>query len=165
MTLSMSLSASDLERAVKDFDPKQGYTILMTWWDRATKYAKGELRARTPATIRRKVYVKFDAVRPPRWARVGVRSPLTWLIEGGTGQLGDPTFNHNPRFFPNVDGRFGIMEQTGLPRSRAFLVARQIFLQGGTRPRPFVRPTYDAVRSRVVQMGDEIVREVTGATP
>jgi hypothetical protein len=99
----------------------------------------------------------MDTVRPPRWARIGVKSPLTWLIEGGTGALGDPSFRHVARHWPSTAG---IMAATGLPEPQAFLVARAIGLRGGNRPRPFVQPTYEATKNVVAQMARDAVAEV-----
>jgi len=131
--------------------------MLNLWFDRASKVVRDELKARAPGSLKNKVYIRMDTLRPPRWARISVKSPLGWLIEGGTGSQGDPTFRHVSRHWPSTSG---IMAATGLPEPRAFLVARAIGLRGGNPPRPFVRPTYEATRGRVEQMINEITAEV-----
>lgn len=155
-TVNLTISTSGIDDCLKAADPKQVYTILMTWYARGTTLAANELRSRAPKRLKRKVYVRMDVVRPPRWARIGVRGGLSWLVEGGTGRLGDPSFNHGPHW-PSTDG---IMKQTGLPRTRAFAMARAIGLRGGNPPQPYIRPTWDAVKDRIEQMGPQIANEV-----
>lgn len=155
--LEIRLTAEGLEAALKQLDPQQVYTVLNLWFKRGAEYIQGELKARAPSSLARKTYIRYDTLRPPRWARISVKSPLTWLIEGGTGALGDPAFKHVARHWPSTAG---IMKTTGLPEPEAFLVARSIGLRGGNRPQPFIAPTYRATQGHVTALMDDIIREV-----
>jgi hypothetical protein len=160
--MQFTIDESGLAQIAKITDPKQVYTIMMTWYDRGTKLVAAELKARTPSRIRGKVRIKVDGFRPPRWARIDVNSPLARLIEGGTGRLGDPAFKHSQNFFPRVTGKGGIMENMGLPKPQAFLVARAISRRGGNRPKPFIRPAYEAVKGQLDQLMGVVIRDVMG---
>jgi len=158
--IGLQIDITGYERSLAAVDPKNVYIILNTWYQRATNYVRDQLRMRAPTRLKRKVYIKMDTVRPPRWARIGVKSPLTWLIEGGTGSAGDPSFNHVNRHWPAIDGSGGLMEEMGLPRPEAFLVARSIGLRGGNPAKPFIQPTFQAVNGTVTQMMETIAQEV-----
>ena len=155
--MEIRIEASGLEGAERALRPEQVYTAMMLWYERGTRLVADELRSRAPARLRGKVYIRVDTLRPPRWARIGVKSGLARLIEGGTGALGDPSFRHVSRHWPSTEG---ITQTTGLPRPQAFLVARSIGLRGGNPPRPFIQPTWRAVAGRVEQLAEQVVAEV-----
>jgi hypothetical protein len=155
--LEIRLDATGLDEALRQLNPQQAYTALNLWFDRASKLVRDELKERAPGSLKSKVYIRLDTLRPPRWARISVKSPLTWLIEGGTGSQGNPAFRHVARHWPSTSG---IMTATGLPEPQAFLVARAIGLRGGNKPRPFIAPTYEATKSQVEAMAGQIVAEV-----
>jgi len=155
--LEIRLDATGMEEALRQCNPQQVYTVLNLWFDRASRLVRDELRARAPGSLSKKTYIRMDTLRPPRWARISVKSPMTWLIEGGTGAQGDPAFRHVSRHWPSTSG---IMQATGLPEPQAFLVARSIGLRGGNPPRPFIRPTYEATKGQVAAMMGQIVAEV-----
>ena len=156
-SVSLVINIHHFEASLKACNPQQVYTILNTWYDRATTIMANELRSRAKGRLKSKVYINMDKLRPPRWARIGVKHPLARIIEGGTGRLGDPAFNHMPNHWPST---LGIMEATGLPKGRAFLVARAIGLRGGNPAQPFIRPTYEAKRGEVERLMDVIAEEV-----
>lgn len=160
--IGLQIDITGYERSLAAVDPKNVYIILNTWYQRAGNYVRDQLRMRAPKRLKGKVYIKYDTVRPPRWARIGVKSPLTWLIEGGTGPAGDPSFNHVSRHWPAIDGKFGLMETMDLPRPEAFLVARSIARRGGNPAKPFIAPTYQAVKGTIEQMMNTIIEEVLG---
>lgn len=155
--MEIRLTTTGLENALKQLDPRQTYTMLNMWFDRASRLVRDELKARAPGSLKTKVYIRMDTLRPPRWARISVKSPIMWLIEGGTGSQGDPKFRHVARHWPSTSG---IMAATGLPEPRAFLVARAIGLRGGNPPRPFIQPTYEATKAQVEALAGQIVTEV-----
>jgi hypothetical protein len=156
------LDTTGLDAALKQLDSRQVYVALNLWFKRGAEYVQGELKARAPGQLSKKTYIRYDTMRPPRWARISVKSPLAWLIEGGTGSVGDPAFKHVARHWPSTPG---IMTATGLPAPQAFLVARAIGLRGGNPPRPFIKPTYDATKARLEQMALEAVAAaLQGAT-
>jgi hypothetical protein len=157
--MEIRVEATGMEEAMKAFDPRQVFIARTLWFDRGTKYVRSALQQRAPARLKRKVRILTDGLQPPRWARIYVKSPLAHLIEGGTGTRGGGGFKHSGRYFPRVTGQWGIMETMGLSRPEAFLVARAIFERGGTAPRPFIRPTWEATHSRVEQMAIEAVEE------
>lgn len=154
--MNITVESTGIEAALAQMDPKRAEVALLLWYDRGTSYVKGELRSRAPARLRSKVKIITDGYKPPHWARVFVKSPLAHLIEGGTGRLGAAGFKHNTDFFPSVTG---IMRSTGLEKPQAFLVARAIAEQGGTRPRPFIKPTFEATKGRLAQMAAEALDE------
>jgi hypothetical protein len=155
--LEIRLDVTGLEAALQQCNPQQVYTVLNLWFDRASKLIQAELKARAPGSLSKKTYIRMDTLRPPRWARISVKSPLGWLIEGGTGSQGDPSFRHVSRHWPSTSG---IMQATGLPEPQAFLVARAIGLRGGNKPRPFIAPTYAATQGQVEALAAQIVAEV-----
>ena len=153
------------DAAAKALDPKVVEVALILWYTRATEVVKSTLRSNAPTRLQGKVRVMTDNYRPPRWARIYVKSGLAHLLEGGTGSQGSGGgFKHAvPLPFPSVTG---IMKQTGLAKPQAFLVARTIFERGGNAPQPFIRPTYAAVQDRIVQMADEAIEDAwKGVTP
>ena len=160
--LELRVDASGIEGALRALDPKNVDRALILWFDRGLRYVRGELQGRAPSRLRGKIRSMTDGRTPPRWARVYVRSPLAHLIEGGTGRLGAGGFSHRAEFFPAVDGQFGIMASTGLPRPQAFLVARAIAEAGGTRPRPFIRPTFGVVEGPLVRLAEQAAAEAMG---
>jgi hypothetical protein len=99
--LEIRLDVTGLEAALQQCNPQQVYTVVVTWFDRASKLIQAELKARAPGSLSKKTYIRMDTLRPPRWARISVKSPLTWLIEGGTGSQGDPSFRHVSRHWPS----------------------------------------------------------------
>ena len=155
--MQITIDATGIEEAVKQLDPKQADEILIRWYDRSLKYVKSELRSRSPAKLKTKVRSMTDGLTPPKWARVYVKSGLAHLIEGGTGRQGGGGFSHVGTHWPSTTG---IMQATGLPRPQAFAVARAIGLRGGNPPRPFVQPTYLAVKGHVEQLAVQAVNEV-----
>jgi hypothetical protein len=155
--IEINLERSGIAEALKACDPKQAYEIIELWYLRAVPYVKGALQARAPARLKGKVRSMKDGYMPHRWMRVYVKSPLAHLLEGGTGAMGVAPFQHVTRHWPSTAG---IMRQTGLPKSRAFLVARAIGLRGGNPARPFIGPTASAIVPRVEQMADEAARDV-----
>lgn len=157
--LQVVVEGSGIEAALKQLDPKNVDKALMLWYDRGTRYVQRELSNRAPGRLRGKVRIKTDGYRPPRWARVWVKSPLAHLIEGGTGPQGAPDFRHSGRHWPNLAG---IMRATGLPAPQAFLVARAIGERGGNPARPFIQPTFNATQGQLVQMATDVVNEVLG---
>ncbi len=154
--MNITVDTRGMEEAMRALSPERVYTALMLWYDRGSRYIKGELAMRAPRRLKGKVKVLMDLMRPPRWARVYVKGGLAHLIEGGTGALGAGGFSHVSRHWPSTEG---IMRQTGLPRPEAFLVARSIGMRGGNPPRPFIMPTYEATKGRVEQMAVEAVNE------
>lgn len=154
--MQIKLDATGMDAAVKQLDPQHAQSALIRWFDTATKYVKQELRARAPMTLKGKVRSMSDGLTPPKWARIYVKSPLAHLIEGGTGRLGSGGFNHASTHWPSTEG---IMRATGLPKPQAFAVARSIGLRGGNPARPFIEPTYDAVKSHVEQLGEVAVNK------
>ena len=161
--LQITIDEKGLDLIAKQADPKQVYTIMMTWYDRASQIMARELRARTPSRLRGKVRIKMDKLRPPRWCRIDVRSGLAHVIEGGTGTMGDPAFHHRPRHFPPWTGEGGLMETMGLSKPAAFAVALSIFKRGGNPPRPFVRPAFQAGLPQVQALMGTIIKEVMGS--
>jgi len=155
--MEITIDARGIEAAAKELDPKRAYEVLMRWYATATVYVRDEMRARAPSSLKSKVIIKLDTLRPPNWARIRAKSRLAHLIEGGTGRLGAPGFKHVARHWPSTPG---IMRATGLPKAEAFLVARSIGLRGGNPARPFVQPTYVAVKGRVEQMAEQAVKDV-----
>jgi len=159
--LEIRITAAGIEEALRALDARQVYTALMIWFSKGSQYIRDELRSRAPKTLRGKVYIRLDTARPPRWARISVRSPLARLIEGGTGLLGDPRFKHTGRHWPPAAGiqRSFVAMGRDISLRQAFLVARTIGIRGGNRPRPFIAPTRAAVTPRVIAMAHEAVRE------
>lgn len=151
------VSTAGMDEALKALDPQQVYVILNTWYDRATRLVAGELRNRAKPSLKSKVYINMDTLRPPRWARIGVKSRIARLLEGGTGKLGDVDGKHIAQHWPSTTG---IMRETGLPERQAFLVARSIGLRGGNPPQPFIRPTWEATHVRIEAMMGQIAVEV-----
>ena len=158
--MQIKIDTTGMDAAVKQLDPQHAQAALIRWYDTAIKYVKQELRARAPATLKSKVRSMTDGLTPPKWARIYVKSPLAHLLEGGTGRLGVGGFNHVARHWPSTTG---IMRATGLPKPQAFAVARAIGLRGGNPARPFIEPTYDAVKSHVEQLGEVAVSKEFGA--
>ena len=111
MSLEIVVEGSGIEAALKQLDPRNADRALMLWYDRGTKYVQRELSSRAPWRIAGKVKIKTDGLRPPRWARVYVKSPLAHLIEGGTGTRAAAWVKSGGAYFPSVKG---IMRQTGL---------------------------------------------------
>lgn len=157
--MEINVSATGLDEATKALAPKRTYTVMVKWYDKATKYISGELRQAAPARLKGKVIVKIDAYRPPRWARVRVKSPLAHLIEGGTGRLGAPGFNHTSRYFPAISGQYGLMQTMSLPKAQAFAVAKTISERGGNPAQPFIQPTGVKIEGPVIQMARDILDE------
>lgn len=160
MRLDIRVDERGIADELKRLSPQQMYTVWTRFFNEGPNYVKEQLRARAPQIVRSRVKVKRDPMQPPQWALVGSTHPLAHFFEGGTGALGDPEFKHRGRFFPNVTGRFGVQEATGLPKAQAFLIARRIYQQGGVAPRPYVKPTMDAVRGQVLAIARRIVDEV-----
>lgn len=158
--MNVSVTATGIEDVLKQLDPKQSQYVLIRWFETATRYVKQELRSRTPSRIKDKVRSMNDGMIPPRWARIFVKSPLAHLLEGGTGTQGVAPFNHASEVFPAIDGQWGIMVATGLPRPQAFAVARTIAKRGGNPPQPFIQPTFAAVEGPVVQLAERAANEV-----
>lgn len=157
--MQIKLDTTGMDAAVKQLDPEHAQAAMIRWYDTAIKYVKQELRTRAPMTLKSKVRSMTDGLTPPKWARVYVKSPLAHLIEGGTGRLGAGGFNHVSTHWPSTTG---IMRATGLPKPQAFAVARSIGLRGGNQARPFIEPTYDAVKSHVEQLGEVAVNKEFG---
>ena len=160
--MDIIVEATGIEAALKAVAPQKAYEILTVWYATASVYVRDEMRARAPSSLKSTVKIKLDTLRPPRWAVIRARSRLTHLIEGGTGRQGAPGFKHVPRHWPavgNQPGKPGIMQMTGLPQAEAFLVARTIGLRGGNPARPFVRPTYVAVKGHVEQLAQQAAQE------
>jgi|GEM_PF-5471441 hypothetical protein len=149
--MQIKIDMTGMDAAVKQLDPQHAQAALIRWYDTAIKYVKQELRAQAPNTLKSKVRSMTDGLTPPRWARIYVKSPLAHLIEGGTGRPGAGGFNHVATHWPSTEG---IMRATGLPKPQAFAVARSIGLRGGNPPRPFIEPTYFAVKGHVEQLGE-----------
>lgn len=160
--VGLQIDIAGYEQSLAAVDPKNVYIILNTWYQRAGDYVRDQLRMRAPKRLKGKVYIRYDTVRPPRWARIGVKSPLTWLIEGGTGPAGDPSFNHVSRHWPAISGKYGLMEEMDLPAPEAFLVARSIARRGGNPAKPFIAPTFQAVKGTIDTMMTAIIQEVLG---
>lgn len=161
--MEVTIDVRGLEEAYKITDPVNVYNILMKWYQSSTVYIKDELKSRTPQSGKGKVRVRFDAYRPPRWARVRVYTPLAHIWEGGTGRQGAAGFNHNTSFFPNVDqGQWSIARTMGLPKAEAFLVARSIARRGGNPPKPFIYATYLATKNYVENLMDRVIKDVLG---
>lgn len=158
--MEIRVSETGIDAALKKLDPQRAYEIILRWYGEATQYAKRELKSAAPPIVRSRVKVKQDPMKPPRWALVGSTHPLAHIFEGGTGPEGAPNFNHAARHFPRVDGRWGLMEATGLPKPQAFAMASAINEQGGLRAKPFIKPTFLAIRGQLIAMADRIVREV-----
>jgi len=149
--MRIDIDATGFEAALKRLDPQHAQAALIRWYDTAIKYVKQELRAQAPNTLKTKVRSMTDGLTPPKWARIYVKSPLAHLIEGGTGRQGAGGFNHVATHWPSTEG---IMRATGLPKPQAFAVARSIGLRGGNPARPFIEPTYFAVKGHVEQLGE-----------
>ncbi len=158
--LTINLSATGFEEALARLDPKRRQTALVAWYRYSETYLKRVMRNASPSRIRGKVRSKKDTLSPPRWLRVFNAAPLAHLIEGGTGPIGDPRFNHAARHFPAVDGKSGVMNAMDLPRSQAYVVARSIFLRGGNPPRPFVAPAWESAKPHVEQTLRTLMQEV-----
>jgi hypothetical protein len=154
--MEIVITGTGIEDALRRLEPKNIDRAIINWYDRGLRLVKNEMRSRTASRIRGKVVSRTDGYSPPRWAQVKVKSPLAHLLEGGTGRLGDPTFKHNPSFFPSVTG---IMRQTGLEKPQAFVLARAIAEQGGMRPKPFVRPTFEATAGPLLKLMETCVDE------
>jgi len=154
--MDIIVEATGIEAALKAVAPQKAYEILTRWYATATVYVRDEMRARAPSSLKSTVKIKLDTLRPPRWAVIRARSRLTHLIEGGTGRQGASGFKHVARHWPST---LGIMQTTGLPQAEAFLVARTIGLRGGNPARPFVRPTYVAVKGHVEQLAQQAAQE------
>jgi len=157
--MEIRITATGFEAAAKELDRRHVDAAMIKWFDRGTKYVRSALQQRAPARLKGRVRILTDGYLPPGWARIYVKRPLAHLIVGGTGALGGGGFKHRGRYFPRVTGDWGIMETMGLSRPQAFLVARAIFERGGTAPRPFIRPAWEATHSRVEQMAGEAVEE------
>ena len=155
--MQITIGAYGWDEAARQLSPKQAQTALILWFDRGTKYTKSQLRAMAPQRLKGKVRSMTDGLIPPKWARIFVKSPLAHLIEGGTGSMGAAGFNHVPRHWPSTEG---IIEQTGLPRSQAYAMARAIGMRGGNPARPFVQPTFEMVHGRLNQMAQDVLKEV-----
>jgi hypothetical protein len=163
--MEIIIDADGLDDVAKVLDPKVVEVALILWYARATEHVKDTLKSNAPSRLKSKVRIMTDGYKPPHWVRIYVKSGLAHLLEGGTGSQGrGGGFQHKvPLPFPSVTG---IMRQTGLAKPQAFLVARAIFEQGGISPRPFIRPTYEAVQDRITQMADEAVEDAwKGVTP
>lgn len=158
--LDIRVDVTGIDGELRRVDPKRMFTVWTRFFTEGPNYVKDALRSRAPRIVRNRVKVKKDGMQPPQWALVGSTHPLAHIFEGGTGTLGDSEFKHSGRFFPNVTGRFGVMEATGLPRPQAFAIARQIYVHGGVAPKPYVKPTMEAVRSQVLAIARRIVDEV-----
>ncbi len=158
MTFSLKFTIdADFEPALRALDPQQVYVVLNRWYAEGSKLAASEVRARAKPRLKSKVYVLFDSLRPPRWARIGVRAKLATVLEAGTGRLGDPAFSHVARHWPSTEA---IMAATGLPKPQAFLVARAVGMRGGNPAQPFIRPAWQAIHGRVEGLMESIAREV-----
>lgn len=157
--MEISVQAVGLEAAEKQLDPKHMYTALVTWYDRATKYMKQELEGRAPGRLKGKVIIKMDAYRPPRWARVRVKGSLAHLIEGGTGTQGAAGFNHAGAHWPRVNGKSGIQNAMGVSRADAFAIAKAIGNRGGNPAKPFIQPTFVAVKPHVEQLAVQCIED------
>lgn len=157
--LEFRVDATGIENAIKAADPRKAFVVITRFYDEATKYVRNEMRQRAPKIVAGRVKIKMDPYKPPKWALVGSVHPLAHIFEGGTGSQGAAGFRHGGRHFPPVDGPGGLMKTTGLPRPKAFAMARAIAEQGGLAPKPFVAPTATAVQGTVLRMGEEIARE------
>lgn len=157
--MQIKIDTTGMDAAVKQLDPEHAQAAMIRWYDTAIKYVKQELRSRAPTTLKSKVRSMTDGLTPPKWARIYVKSPLAHLLDGGTGRLGVGGFNHVATHWPSTTG---IMRATGLPKPQAFAVARAIGLRGGNPARPFIEPTYDAVKSHVEQLGEVAVSKEFG---
>lgn len=153
--LEITVAGTGIEEALRRLKPENAQRALILWFDRGTRYVRTELRNRAPGRLRGKTRIRTDGLMPPRWARIDIKSPLAHLIEGGTGSLGAPGFNHS-KHWPNPAG---IAAQTGLPMPEAFLVARAIGERGGNRAKPFIQPTFAAVQQPLVRLAQTCVEE------
>ena len=156
MSLDITIEASGIETALKRLDPQNVDRALIIWYDRGTRYVRNELRSRAKGRLKNKTAIKTDGLKPPRWARVYVKSPLARLLEGGTGRFSNSIRGDH---WPSTPG---IMRATGLPQPEAFLVARAIGERGGNPAQPFIRPTYMAVKGPLVRLAEDVVKEVLG---
>jgi len=160
--VEITIDTSGLDAASKQLDPKNVYTALTQWYKTSTVYVRDGMRARVKSRIKGKVKIRTDGFLPPRWARVRVYSPLGHILEGGTGRLGAPGFNHSSRHFPRVTGDGGLMQTMGLPKAEAFAVAKSISERGGNRAQPFVHATYIATKAHVEHLAEEALKKAFG---
>jgi len=154
--MEITVTTSGIDEALKRLDPKQAEIALILWYERGSKLVQSEVRSRAKPSLRGKVSVLTDGRRPPQWARVYVKSPIAHLLEGGTGKLGSPDFNHNEGYFPSWTG---IAKQMGVGPKSAFVIARFIYERGGNRPQPFVKPAFNAVRNNLVKIAQDAADE------
>ena len=93
-------------------------------------------------------------------SEVRARSKYAAFVEFGTGPLGastntqtlPPGYVHGPAYFPPPKALQRWAERHGIKGSGAgFLVARKIFMAGGTKARPFLGPSFDEEKGPLVE--------------
>ncbi len=156
--MELRFEATGVAETLKRLDPKHVERAQYRWYREGTELARTALRARAPRIVIGKIKIKMDAQFPPGWALIGSTHPLAHIFEGGTGENGAMGFHHE-HHFPRVTGRGGLMETTGLPRIEAFAIALAISQNGGLTPKPFVKPTFEAIQGQLVTLADRIVHD------
>lgn len=158
--IELEINATGLEAAIEQLKPQRLNAGVRLWYQRIGREGAQIIRARAPGRLKNAFTFHVAGGEFPPYVRIGPDyrgnsdAKLAHLVEHGTGTLGDSDTQHAGRYFPNVNK---LAKQAGLEPRPAFLVARAIFLAGGTRPRPFVRPVTPTIEARAVALAQEMI--------
>ncbi len=157
--IEVEVGVEGLEAAIEAIRPQRLNAGVRLWYQRVGREGAAMIRGRAPGRLKNAIAFRVAPGDFPAWVRIGPdygkpAARLAHLIEHGTGELGDSGTNHSGRYFPNVKK---LAQQTGLEPRPAFLVARKIYSQGGTRPQPFVRPLTPSIEARAAALAEEMI--------
>ena len=129
----------------KDFVAKPAGPFLRDW----REDVKQEAIARAPRwkeNLVGSIQSAQDSAKFPLWARVYSDSPHARWADLGTGVLSEDPESAKQAYFPPPEALEPWAQDHG---STGYLVARGIFIAGGTEPTHFFRDAYAAANDRM----------------